>query len=265
MSSANKQPANTTIQSVQRALAILRCFTKEDGELGVIHLSKLLGLHKSTVSRLLSTLEQEGFVEKNPETEKYRLGLQLVTLAGIALEQVDLREVAAPYLSQLAELTQETVNIVVLSGRECMNIDGVASPRPIRYVGRIGRRTPCHCTAAGKILLAYLPPETRQQLLSEPLTRFTDKTIIDLEPLAQDLAQIRKNGYAITHEEHQEDLSALAAPIFDHTEQVTAAVTVSGPTYRIGPGEIEALVRPVLDIAREISTKLGSGTESTNL
>jgi DNA-binding IclR family transcriptional regulator len=265
VSSPNKPSSNATIQSVQRALAILRCFTKEDGELGVTHLSKQLDLHKSTVSRLLSTLEQEGFVEKNPETEKFRLGLQLVTLAGIALEQVDLREVAAPYLSQLAELTQETVNIVVLSGQECMNLDGAASPRPIRYVGRIGRRTPCHCTAAGKVLLAYLKPEARQRILSDPLTRFTEKTIVDIETLSQDLATIQKNGYAITHEEHQEDLSALAAPIFDHTEQAVAAVTVSGPTYRIGPGEIGALVEPVLDIAREISAKLGSGTESVSL
>lgn len=258
MSSPNKQSSNATIQSVQRALAILRCFTKEDGELGVTHLSKQLGLHKSTVSRLLSTLEQEGFVAKDPETEKYRLGLQLVTLAGIALEQIDLREVAAPYLSQLAELTQETVNIVVLSGSECMNIDGAASPRPIRYVGRIGRRTPCHCTAAGKVLLAYLPPETQQQILSDPLTRFTASTIDDVATMTQNLTNIRRQGYAITHEEHQQDLSAVAAPIFDHTEQAIAAVAVSGPTYRIGPGEIEALVEPVLDIARKISTKLGS-------
>ena len=256
---SSKKSSNTTIQSVQRAIAILRCFTKEEGELGVIHLSKQLGLHKSTVSRLLATLEQEGFVEKNPETEKYRLGLQLVTLAGIALEQIDLREVAAPYLSQLAELTRETVNIVVLSGNECMNIDGAASPRPIRYVGRIGRRTPCHCTAAGKVLLAYLPPETRQQILSAPLVRFTEKTIVDFDTLTQELTKIHQQGYAITHEEHQEDLSAVAAPIFDHTEQVIAAVTVSGPTYRIGPGEIEALVEAVLDIAHQISAGLGSG------
>ena len=256
---SSKKSSNTTIQSVQRAIAILRCFTKEEGELGVIHLSKQLGLHKSTVSRLLATLEQEGFVEKNPETEKYRLGLQLVTLAGIALEQIDLREVAAPYLSQLAELTRETVNIVVLSGNECMNIDGAASPRPIRYVGRIGRRTPCHCTAAGKVLLAYLPPETRQHILSAPLVRFTEKTIVDFDTLTQELTKIHQQGYAITHEEHQEDLSAVAAPIFDHTEQVIAAVTVSGPTYRIGPGEIEALVEAVLDIAHQISAGLGSG------
>ncbi len=246
------------IQSVQRAIAILRCFTRDDTEQGVISLSKQLGMHKSTVSRLLSTLEQEGFVEKNPTTDKYRLGLELVTLAGIVLEQIDLREVAAPYLSKLAELTRETVNIVVLSGQECMNVDGAASPRPIQYVGRIGRRTPCHCTAAGKVLLAYLSPEALQNILPVPLTRFTSKTVTDATILKQDLARIRNQGYAITHEEHQPDLSAVAAPIYDHTQQVVASVTISGPSYRMGPGQIEALIEPVQTIAVEISSRLGA-------
>jgi DNA-binding IclR family transcriptional regulator len=162
-------------------------------------------------------------------------------------------------LSQLAEVTQETVNIVVLSGGDCMNLDGAASPRPIRYVGRIGRRTPCHCTAAGKVLLAYLPPETRRQLLPNPLTRFTEKTIVDAHTLGEELAHVQKNGYAVTHEEHQTDLSAVAAPIFDHNQQAVAAVTVSGPTYRMGPGEIESLIEAVQNIAQKISMGLGSG------
>jgi DNA-binding IclR family transcriptional regulator len=259
--SQNKQSPGSAIQSVQRAAAILRCFTKAEAELGVTSLSKQLGLHKSTVSRLLSTLEQEGFVEKNPETDKYRLGLALVTLAGIVLEQIDLREVAASYLSTLAERTQETVNIVVLSGRDCMNIDGAASPQPIQYVGRIGRRTPCYCTAAGKVLLAHLSPEEQRRTLPETLPRFTEKTIVDYDNLVQDLQKIREQGYAITHEEHQKDLSAVAAPIYDHTERIIAAVVVSGPTYRIGPGEIETLVEPVQEVAREISARLGSVTE----
>jgi DNA-binding IclR family transcriptional regulator len=114
-------------------------------------------------------------------------------------------------------------------------------------------------------LLAYLSPKVQQQILPDPLTRFTEKTIVDVDMLAQNLTEIRQQGYAITHEEHQQDLSAVAVPIFDHTEQAIAAVTISGPTYRIGPGEIETLIEPVLNIAHEISTKLGSGIESTNL
>jgi len=253
------------IQSIQRATAILRSFTRTEAELGVTALSRQLDLHKSTVSRLLSTLEQEGFVEQNPETGKYRLGMALVTLAGIVLERIDLREVARPYLNELAERTQETVNIVVLSDNECMNIGGAASPRPIQYIGRMGRRTPLHCTSAGKVLLAYLPPDERPRLLPEPLPRYTARTIVDRDRLVQVLEQIRQQGYAITHEEHQEGLSAVAAPIYDHTGQVAAAVVVSGPTYRIGPEEVEAFVAQVRKTAQAISTQLGNGSAIRNL
>lgn len=252
-----KKSTDSTIQSVHRAAAILRSFTKTDSELGVTTLSEQLGLHKSTISRLLSTLEQEGFVEQNPDTGKYHLGLALVTLAGIVLEQISLRQIAQPYLNTLAEQTQETVNAVVLIDKECINIEDAPSPRPIQYIGRIGRRTPLHCTAAGKVLLAYLNSAERDQLLADGLARFTAKTIVDRPTLEQNLAQIRQQGYTITHEEHQEDLSAIAAPIYDHTGRVIAAIAVSGPTYRIGPDDIGQYIDPVLDTARKISIQLG--------
>lgn len=249
--------SDSAIQSVQRAAAILRCFTQTDSDLGVITLSKQLGLHKSTVSRLLSTLQLEGFVEQDSETGKYRLGLGLITLAGIVLERIDLRQVAYPYLADLAERTRETVNVVVLDGKECMNIGGAASPRPIQYVGRIGRRTPVHCTAAGKVLLAHLSPDERRKLLESPLIRFTDNTLVDVEALEPVFEQVRAQGYAIVHEEHQPDLSAIAAPICDHTARTMAAVVVSGPTYRLELGHIETFIDPLLDTARKISMQLG--------
>ena len=255
------QPA--TIQSVQRAAAILQSFTKIDAELSVTTLSEQLGLHKSTVSRLLSTLQQEDLVEQNPETGKYRLGLGLVTLAGIVLDRIDLREIAYPYSVTLAELTQETVNVVVLSSGECMNIGGVDSPKPIQYIGRIGRRTPLHCTSAGKVLLAYMSPEKRHEILPHNLPGFTTKTIIDYQHLTQVLNQIQAQGYAITHEEHQEGLSAIAAPIRNHAAQVIAALTVSGPTYRLASAEINRFIEPVTDTARLISSRLGYITDNS--
>ncbi len=256
MSITPKQ-AEVGIQSVHRAAAILRCFTQSDSDLGVTAISQQLNLHKSTVSRLLSTLQQEGFVEQEPETGKYRLGLGLITLAGIVLDRIDLRQVAYSYARELAQLTQETVNIVTLDHGECVNIGGAASPRPIQYIGRIGRRTLAHCTAAGKVLLAYLSQEERQAVLFEPLPRFTDNTIVDPDTLTQELKRICERGYAITHEEQQLDLSAIAAPVCNHTAQVFAAVAISGPTYRMGPGKIKAYVDPLLDTARKISTQLG--------
>ena len=254
---SQKSSSDSCIQSVQRAAAILRCFTQTDSDLGVVALSEQLSLHKSTVSRLLSTLQQEGFVEQNPETGKYRLGLGLITLAGIVLERIDLRQVANLYLTTLAEASQETVTIVVLDGSECMNIGGAASPRPIQFIGRIGRRTPAHCTAAGKVLLSYLSPQERQVILSKKLARFTKHTVIDLHSLDEALEQIRRQGYAIAHEEYEPDLSAIAAPVCDHTGHVCATVVISGPTYRVGPGKIDAFVGPLLDTANKISAQLG--------
>ena len=264
-SAAKNSGSESAIQSVQRAAAILRCFTQTDSDLGVTTLSKQLELHKSTVSRLLSTLEREGFVERVPDTGKYRLGLGLITLAGIVLERIDLRQVAYPYISALADQTQETVNVTVLDGNQCMNIGGAASPRPIQYIGRIGRRTPAHCAAAGKVLLAFLSREEREVKLSGKLRRFTENTIVDRRALEDNLAQVCRDGYAIAHEEQQPDLSAIAAPICDHTAQVRAAVVISGPTFRVGPGQMDAFIEPLRETARKISAQLGCVHASTIL
>jgi DNA-binding IclR family transcriptional regulator len=252
-----KRSIGSGIQSVRRAATILRSFTETEAELGVTTLSERLGLHKSTVSRLLSTLHQEGFVEQDRETGKYRLGLGLVSLAGYALEHIDLRRVAQPYLVALAELTQETINITVLDGNECVNIERVASPRLIRYVGSVGRRTPLHCTSTGKVLLAYMIPQQRETLLPKKLRRYTDKTITDYQALAEALAQIQAQGYAIAREEFEEDLTAMAAPICNHLGQVIATVSISGPTYRMEQDKIETFLEPLQETARKISTQLG--------
>lgn len=252
-----KRSSNSGIQSVQRAATILRSFTEAEAELGVTTLSERLGLHKSTVSRLLSTLLQEGFVEQNSETGKYRLGLGLVSLAGYALEHIDLRRIAHPHLTSLAELTQETINVTVLDGSECVNIERVASPRLIRYVGSMGRRTPLHCTSTGKVLLAYMTPLERDAVLPKKLTRYTDKTIVDRRVLEEALVQIRAQGYAIAREEFEEDLTAIAAPICNHLGRVVATVSISGPTYRLEADKIRTYVEPLHETARRISVQLG--------
>lgn len=255
--SRKKQRADSSIQSIERAAAILRSFAAAESELGVTELSKRIDLHKSTVSRFLSALQREGFVEQNPETGKYRLGLRLVSLASVVLNGMDLRHVARPSLETLAEVTRETVNITVLDGDECVNIDRVASPRPIRYVGWIGRRTPPHCTSTGKVLLAFASMEERDRILPAQLPSLTSKTITNRDVLERELARVREQGYATAHEEFEEGLSAVAAPLRDHTGDVVATVSISGPTYRIGPGDVKALVEPLLEAADRISSGLG--------
>ncbi len=246
----------SVIQSVQRAVALLRNVAAADADISVTALSRQLGLHKSTVSRLLATLHQEGLVERNPATGKYHLGWGVVTLAGAALERLSWPQVAHPHLVQLAQRTDETSNITVLSGRECINIDGVASPQPIQYVGRIGARTPLHATSTGKVLLAHLPTDQRRALLPDPLPRFTPHTLTNFTALTQELDAVQARGYAIGNEELREGLAAVAAPIFDHSGQVIAAIAVSGPSYRI-TAQLEPLAEAVQQTARAISAQLG--------
>lgn len=260
--SHKKRRTDSSIQSIERAAAILRSFAEANTELGVTDLSRRLDLHKSTVSRFLSTLQREGFVQQNPETSKYRLGLRLVSLASVVLDSMDVRRVARPYLERLADQTQETVNITVLDGDECVNIDRVASPKPIRYVGWIGRRTPPHCTSTGKVLLAYLSSEQHDAILPDPLPALTSQTITDRQELEAVLAAVRENGYATAHEEFEEGLSAIAAPLRNHTGNVIATVSISGPTYRIGTDDLQRYVDPLREVARNISAALGYRPES---
>ncbi len=245
------------VQSIQRAAAIMRCFTEAEPELGVTAIGQKVGLHKSTVSRMLTTLQQERLVERNSETGKYRLGLGVISLAGVALGRLNARAASQPYLDGLVSATQETVNVTVLDGRECVNIERAFSPQPIRYMGWIGRRTPTHCTASGKICLAYMTPQERTAVLPQPLPQFTAKTITEMEPLIQSLEQIRRQGYAIVHEEFEEGFSSIAAPIKNHLGEVVAALAISGPTYRLEGEAIAAFIDPLLQTTRQISADMG--------
>jgi DNA-binding IclR family transcriptional regulator len=245
------------IQSIQRAAAILRSFTEAEPELGVVELGKRLDLHKSTVSRILTTLQEEGLVSQNSETGKYRLGVGLVSLAGVALGRLNVRGVSQPHLNGLVELSQETVNVVVRDGRECVNVERVASPKQIRYVGWIGRRMPLHCTAAGKVLLAFMEQPERDALLHGPLTKYTPKTITKKSEMENDLSRVCQQGYAVVHEEFEDEFSAIAAPVFNHTRKVAGAISISGPTYRMGPGQIDNFIQPLLETANTASAEMG--------
>lgn len=253
----DEQQPGIPVQTIQRAVIILRCFMNSDSELGVTFISRHVGIHKSTVFRLLSALCKEGFVEQNPETGKWRLGLGLLDLAGVVLERMDLRKVALIPLRILASQTQETINVTILDGNECVNIESIQSPKPIQHAGRLGRRTPPHCTSTGKVLLAFITPEEREMLLPGTLLACTKNSIVDKCALEKEFSWVREHGYAIAHEEYEEGLSAIAAPIRDYTDRVVATVSISGPTYRIGPGRIEDFVEMLLEVANKISANLG--------
>ena len=251
---------DTGIQSVRRAASLLRAFGSGASELGVSELGRRLNLHKSTVSRLLATLESEGLLERAPGTEKYRLGPEITRLAGRVDHFRDIREVARPFLAELAEVTRETANLAVLDGDEVNNVDQVSGPHLVRVGNWVGRRTPLHCVANGKALLAFLPTAEMERLTTGPLASFTPLTVTRPSALRACLAQVRQQGYATALGEIEEGLNAIAAPIWDAGGVVTAAFSVSGPAYRVTLERVPELGQITREIAQRVSHRLGYST-----
>jgi IclR family transcriptional regulator, acetate operon repressor len=251
---ASEQGGN--LQSVNRALSALDLIA-EAGELGVTELGRRLGVHKATASRLVAVLADRGMVERDPITEKYRLGFGLIRLAGAAMASLDLVRIARPLLEDLADRTRETVNLGVLSGDAVVYIDQVTGTRSIVAVSWVGRRTPLHCTSNGKVLLAYMRPEERDRLLAPPLQRATKATITDPAKLRTQLGDVATRGYAQTMEELEEGLNAVAAPVRRADGEVVASLSVSGPAFRMRPVDLPRVGRLVKESAAAISRRLG--------
>jgi DNA-binding IclR family transcriptional regulator len=255
--SEQRDPGSVT-RSVARAMALLQAFDETRPELGVTELGRLTNIDKSTVYRLLGGLQRGGLIEQNPETTKYHLGFGLVRLAGLALQHLDLPRMARPHLRKLAEASQETVNLSVMtSDDKVVNIDGVSSPRMVRNVGWIGREMPIHAVSSGKVMMAYLPGEVVQRILAGGLPAFTERTVTDAEQLQEQLEQIRKQGYGIAEEELEMGLSAAAAPIWSHEGQLAATISISGPSFRLPHERLVELGIESKRVADTISQQMG--------
>ncbi|TMK85424.1 MAG: IclR family transcriptional regulator [Actinobacteria bacterium] len=251
----NAQPA--TVQSVGRAVTILELLASGAGELGVTELGRRLGVHKATASRLVATLAEHGLVEQNPVTDKYRLGFGVVRLAAVATAGLDLVRQARPVLERLAEETGETVNLAVLDGDRVVNIDQITAPHLVVNVNWVGKRTPLHCSSNGKVLLAGLLERERARLLRGRLERLTPHTITDRDLLNAQLMEAGARGYAYTEEELEIGLNAVAAPIRDGAGSVVAAVSVSGPAYRLTPKRMPPVGGQTREAGAEISRRMG--------
>lgn len=246
------------VQSVRRAISILRSFSIESPELGVTEISHRTGLHKSTAFRLLETLEAEGLISRDPDTGRFRLGVGLIALAGRVLEHMDLRQASRRHMRILADRTGETVNLAILDEGSSLNLEqSLPRGRLVKNYGWIGRRTPVHATSTGKVLLAWLSESERQEILHNPLERFTPNTIVDLPELERALESVRVRGYAVGHEEYEIGLNAVATPVRNHEGEVIAALSISGPAYRLAPETFEAGGREVMNVAAEISRQMG--------
>jgi DNA-binding IclR family transcriptional regulator len=251
-----RDEGTANLQSVSRAIRALELIA-EAGSLGVTELGRALDVHKATASRLIATLAERGLLERDPVTEKYRLGFGLIRLAGAAMAGLDLVRTAHPILEDLAERTRETVNLGVLSGDAVVYVDQISGTRAIVSVSWVGRSTPLHCSSNGKVLLANMPDDERDRLLARPLERPTASTIVDVAALVAQLRDIRVRGYAQTLEELEEGLNAVAAPVRGADGQVVAALSVSGPAFRMRPVDLPRIARLTMEAAGAVSRRLG--------
>ncbi|NLN17224.1 MAG: IclR family transcriptional regulator [Firmicutes bacterium] len=252
-----KKPA-AAIQSAERVLNLLDILAEEGAEMSLTQISQRLGVHISTAHRLATTAMYCGYVEQNPETDKYRLGLKCLQLANALLQQLDLRRIARPFMEKLAEESDETVNICVLDDGEVVYIDKAEGGASLRLFSRIGKRAPAHATAAGKMLLAHLAPADVEAILKEHgMAALTPQTITAFDELSAQLQEIRRLGYSLDDEECEEGARCVAAPLYDHTQRVIAALSISGPVSRFSVENLPRLIALVRECARDISKQMG--------
>ena len=245
-----------SLQSVNRALTALE-LVADAGELGVSELGRQLGVHKATASRLAAVLAERGLLERDPLTERYRIGFGLVRLAGAAMSGLDLVRLARPILETLAERAREASNLGVRSGDDVVYVDQISGSRSIVTVSWVGRRTPLHCTSNGKVLLAFAEEADRERILAEPFPTYTEHTVTDPDALRHELDAVRKRGYAQALEELEEGLNAVAAPVRQADGRVIAALGVSGPAFRMHAVDVPRLGLLTAEAAQAVSRQLG--------
>ncbi len=251
------------VRSVQRALALLEHLVRL-GEATITQLSQETGLHKSTAHRLLVTLEGAGVVRQNPANGRYKLGFKLMEYGAAAIRGVELRATSHPHLEQLARSTGFTVHLGILDHDAVLYIDKIEAEGSFRLYSQIGRRAPLHCTALGKVLLAYIPAAEQRRLLGpKPLRRYTHRTIVEPERILKHLKQVAEHGYAVDDAEHEDLIRCVAAPIRDHTRAVIAAVSATIVCAELLPQERDRIAEEVLRTAGAISRDLGFDTTST--
>ena len=248
-----------SVQSLERAFDLLEALSA-GGELGVTELANRTGLVPSTAHRLLHTLAMRGYVSQSADSGRYLLGYKVVEVAsGLEHRLERLRVVARPHLERIQRATGETVNLVVLDADRVVYVDQVEGSRSVRMFTTVGTSVPAHTTGSGKAIMAAGPQETVAALYGdrEPLERLTDHTLVTLEALEQDFVRIRRRGYAIDNEEHEEGVACVATAVFDHTGRPVAAISVSGPTARILHAKAADLGSLLAEHAAKVSAALG--------
>ncbi|MFC8304045.1 IclR family transcriptional regulator [Specibacter sp. NPDC057265] len=254
----NSPGADTRGASViVNAIAVLRCFSAEEPLLGVTEIALRVGMHKSTISRILATLEQEELVERDPSSRRYKLGLGLIAVAGPLLAELEERKVAYPLLRQLTELTAETSALMVWNGNAAMCVEQIASPQQIKHTTPLGALYQDAMSASVQIFLGLEPEARVRELIRSGAITFAGVDDVGIEAYLLRLAGWAKLGYATNYGESSLDEVGVAAPVYDHRGHPVAAVLIPAPRFRVSPDRLHDLGEACARTARLITKRMG--------
>ena len=249
------------MNSIEKSLEILNYLSNAKRNVGITELSSKLLFPKSTVHRILNSLLNYSLVDKEKNTSKYRLGLQILRYSNSFYNSFDFRQIANPILKKVCIETSLTTFLTIWLSDRGICIDSVTPSQDsnaIRLFVEVGREIPFYCTASSKVILANQPIEDIKRIISkEPLLRYTPNTIIEPKKLIEHLLEIKNKGFAICDEEHQKGIKAIAAPIKNIKGETIASITITGLAQRLNSNNMERLIKIVTDAATEISKRLG--------
>ncbi|MFK2824803.1 IclR family transcriptional regulator [Bacillus sp. B190/17] len=246
------------VKSVARALDVIELVSSSKQGLGVTEIAKRMDINKSSVFRILATLSQYGYIEQHKETGKYQLGYMFLAVSSKLLDSLDVRTEASPILKGLEKETNEVVHLVVYDQGEVVYIEKLDGSETLRMHSKVGKRAPVHCTSVGKAILSHLPTDDVLDIIERKgLSPHTSHTIVEKDDFLKELEKVKRKGYALDLEENEEGIRCIAAPVFDHTGSVAAAVSISGPTLRMTDERIEDLSERMIQAGRDISKRLG--------
>ncbi|WP_334170270.1 IclR family transcriptional regulator [Sinomonas sp.] len=240
---------------ISNAVAVLRCFSVDEPLLGVTDIAARVGLHKSSVSRILALLESEGLVERDEPTRRFRLGLGIIGIAGPLLADLDERRVAYPALRELAERTGETTALLLWNGTEAVSVEQIPSRHQVKHTTTLGTRYATTLSASVQVFLATEPPERVREVLAKGASGTADDD--ELAAYERRLAEVSERGYAVNYGETSEEEVGVAAPVYDHRGDVVAAVLISAPRFRISPEQVAELGKACAETAAEVTRRLG--------
>lgn len=245
-----------TINSVKRAIRLLSLYKNGGRYLGIAEMSKAMDLPKATVFRLVHSLEAEGWLVRGEENSKYRLGFEILTIAGLVRQQYELKDIIASEMERLKNQVDETVILAAYSYSAGVCVDKIDPVNRIKLTSEPGQVIPLHAGATGKVILANVPEEERERILSKPLERYTANTITDPEVLREEMDRIRRDGYVCSYGETNEGSIAIGVPVFNTAGRLIYGLSIAGPRERMESKGIEFLKRNILETVGSITKSM---------